>query len=164
MKVLYWTGVGSRKTPKELKEKFMKISRYLEQLGFILRTGDADGADYFFRSGVKSLKNKIIYTAKDANPQSMEIASKIHPAWHNCSDYAKKLHGRNCFQVLGEDFNSKSEFLLCWTKNGEITGGTATAINLANQNKITVFNFGLDYKRVLEEFKTYLKNNYLKNP
>jgi len=164
MKILYWTGVGSRKTPVELKETFMKIAHYLEKLGFILRTGDADGADDFFQKGVKNPKNKIIYIAKDATPESIEMASKIHPAWHNCSDYAKKLHGRNCFQVLGEDFNSKSEFLLCWTKNGKITGGTATAINLAKKNNIPVFNFGLNYNIVIEEFKEFLKNNYLKNP
>jgi len=48
-----------------------------------------------------------------------------------CSDYAKKLHGRNVKQVLGDDLKTPSDFLLCWTKEGKDVGGTRTAIVLA---------------------------------
>lgn len=153
----YYTGVGSRETPKEILELFTKIASYLEGRGLILRTGDAKGADKYFRDSVKNLKE--VYTANHATEESIEMASNIHPAWDRCDDYAKKLHGRNCFQVLGKDLNTPSEFLICWTSNGQIKGGTATAINLAIQNNIPVFNFG---KGMIEinRFRQFIKENY----
>lgn len=155
-KVIYYTGVGSRETPPEILKKFLIISRFLEKKGFILRTGDAKGADKYFRDGVQKKENKEVYDANDATIESMDMASTVHPAWHNCSDYAKKLHGRNCFQVLGKDLNTPSNFLICWTDNGVIKGGTATAINLALKNNIPVFNLGKDDFQ-LDRFRDYIK-------
>lgn len=158
-RILYYTGVGSRDTPKEIGVIISKISSFLERKGFILRTGDAIGADFFFRKGIK---NKEVYIAKDSTKEAEEMASLIHPAWNNCNEYARKLHGRNCFQVLGRDFKSPSEFIVCWTKNGKISGGTATAINLALKNNIPVFNLGKDTDETLKTFKLFLAEHYLK--
>lgn len=82
----------------------------------------------------------------------MEIAKKFHPAWGACSDYAKKLHGRNAFQVLGGGLECKSQFLVCWTPDGCIshktrsieTGGTGTAISIADHYKIEIINLKID--------------------
>jgi hypothetical protein len=51
-------------------------------------------------------------------------------------------------QVLGEDLMHPSEFVVCWTPDGcerhedrgLVTGGTGTAISVASQMGIPVFN------------------------
>jgi hypothetical protein len=82
-----------------------------------------------------------------------KIAMETHPAWDKCSQGAQKLHTRNVFQVLGRDLQSPSKFLVCWAKigrNGTISGGTATAWNLAKANNIPCFNLNdeADYTRI----------------
>lgn len=139
----YYTGVGSRETPPEILKIMTLIAKKLEIHGFVLRTGDASGADKAFRDGVSSLQNKEIYTARDAKEKDYYIAESIHPAWGNCSDFAKKLHTRNLYQVKGSDLDCPAEFLICWTKNGKDIGGTRTAIMYARQNNIPVFNLAL---------------------
>ena len=143
-RVYYYTGVGSRKTPEKILKVMSKLANFLEERGFVLRTGDADGADKAFRDGVDSHLKKNIYTAKDAKEKDFKIAERIHPAWHNCSLFAKKLHTRNLYQVKGDHLDKPSEFLICWTKNGEKVGGTRTAIVYAEDNNIPVFNLGLE--------------------
>ena len=73
---------------------------------------------------------------------------QTHPAWQACSDYAKALHTRNVFQVLGSTLDNPSRFVLCWTPDGaeyghetsRETGGTGTAIRIADLFGIPVFN------------------------
>lgn len=151
--VLYYTGVGSRSArfhPK-LMDKITAIAKRNSELGLMLRTGDACGADMAFTKGEP---HPAIYTVDSfyALPEYIEreaynMAESIHPAWHRCSDYAKRLHARNCLQVLGPDLETPSEFLICWTPQGQDVGGTRTAIVLARNNNIPVFNlyYGLTH-------------------
>lgn len=79
-----------------------------------------------------------------------------------------KLHRRNCFQILGSKLNSPIEFLTCWTDDKAITqaqtsqktGGTGTAIRLASQLSIDVFNLSRDehFIRILNKLKNHDKN------
>lgn len=156
--IKYYTGVGSRETPDSILNLMKMISKRLETEGFILRTGDAQGADKSFRDGVIEANNKEIYVAKDSKQSDYYITEKIHPAWHNCSEFAKKLHTRNLYQVKGIDLDLRSEFLLCWTKDGKDVGGTRTAIIFARQNEIPVFN--LAKKEDLIEFISFVKENF----
>jgi hypothetical protein len=71
------------------------------------------------------------------------MAMAIHPAWEACKQGAKKMHTRNVFQVLGRTLDAPSKMLIAWTRldnRGNPKGGTATAINLANENGVTTFN------------------------
>jgi hypothetical protein len=76
------------------------------------------------------------------------MAGLYHPAWGRCSDYAKRLHGRNSLQVLGDNLKTPSGFLVCWTKDGATshyersidTGGTGTAISIATAYDVPVYN------------------------
>ena len=132
----------------------------LEGFGFILRSGGAEGADIAFERGARDSRNKEIFYAGDSTTQAEKIAEKIHPNWAACTPLARKLHGRNVFQVLGKDLISPSEFLICWTKDAEKVGGTRTAIVLAESYRIPVFNLG-DPNRLasLDEFLFSLKGN-----
>lgn len=117
---------------------------------FKLRSGHADGADMAFENG--SLENNEIWipwlgfngSASQLlpSPEAFDLAATIHPAWKGLGRGAKALHARNCHQVLGVDLNTPSDFLLAWTLGGEVKGGTATAIRLAERHDIPILNLG----------------------
>jgi predicted Rossmann fold nucleotide-binding protein DprA/Smf involved in DNA uptake len=46
-----YTGIGSRKVPGSVFDKFVSIGSELGNLGFTLRSGGADGCDTAFESG-----------------------------------------------------------------------------------------------------------------
>lgn len=150
----YYTGVGSRETPQNVLELMTRIASKLEQLGYCLRSGGAYGADTAFERGVSNTVNKQIFVASDSTAEAEKLASSVHPAWYRCSEYVRKLHGRNCFQVLGKDLNTPSQFVICWTRGGLPVGGTATAINLAIQRGIKVYN--LADKNTFRRFENFV--------
>ena len=129
---------------------FTKIAVELSKREYTLRSGGAEGADKSFEKGAKEKEIFIPWKGFEnstsslvgASAKAIKIASKIHPAWDKCSKWAKVMHGRNIYQVLGLDLKSPSEFVICWTPKGEIKGGTATAIKLALEHNIPVYNFG----------------------
>jgi hypothetical protein len=142
---MHYTGIGSRKTPLEILELMEKIAEKLDNDGYILRSGGADGADTAFECRTN---RKEIFVAAHCTKESMAIAAQFHPAWNRCKLFARKLHGRNSFQVLGADLKTPSKFVICWTQDGAIshsersirTGGTGTAISIASHYGVPVFN------------------------
>jgi hypothetical protein len=123
-----------------------KIAEKLQSVGYILRSGGAQGADSAFAAGAGKFVG--IWRPEHSTQQSEEIAACYHPVWNKLTPYVKKLHGRNAFQVLGADLKTPSEFLICWTPDGCIshatrsvtTGGTGTAISIASAHGIPVSN------------------------
>jgi len=138
----YYAGIGSRETPEYVLKKMTKIANKLDR-GFVLRSGGAKGADVAFEEGST---NKEIFTANDVTSEAVEFSSKFHPNWSACSDYAKKLHGRNAMILFGKDLNTPVEFIVCWTKSGKVTGGTGQALRIAKYYDIKVYNMGLFYE------------------
>lgn len=145
------TMIGSRSTPPAILESMTRLAKVFYRNGWLLRSGGASGADSAAEAGFPD--NKEIYLPfKGFNGNksplygvcngALEIASKIHPAWHNCNEAARLLHGRNVYQILGRNLDKPSDLLICFTENGEIKGGTATAIKLAMQHGIPVINLG----------------------
>lgn len=152
--MIYYAGIGSRETPKEMLEHFKYIAGVLANKGFTLRSGGAKGADSSFEIGcdrVKGLKeiflpwrgfensSSKLYNISD---EAMKIAAKYHPYWYNLSQGAQKLQARNSYQVLGYDLKTPSNFIICYTKGGKGSGGTGQAIRIAKANNIPVFDFG----------------------
>lgn len=133
----HYAGIGSRSTPQDVLDLMTQIAERLNRDHFILRSGGAKGADTAFEMGADVCE---IFLARDATAESMAIAAQVHPAWERCNDYARKLHGRNAFQVLGRNLDSKVSFVICWTPGAAAVGGTATAIRIAERHGIPVFN------------------------
>jgi len=144
--VAAYAGVGSRKTPENILKVMTDIANKMDSYGYILYSGGADGADKAFESGAG--QNKRIFYANEATQQAMDIAAQFHPKWQACSAYARKLHGRNSFQILGPELNHKVSYCICWTPDGAQshtersikTGGTGTAISIASYYNIPVIN------------------------
>lgn len=146
----YYAGIGSRETPKDVLEAFTKLAKYLENHGYTLRSGGAQGADQSFERGCT---NKEIYlpwygfenNTSDlivSNPEAFEIAKKYHPNWNALKQGGQKLQARNCHQVLGFDLKTPSDFIICWTKEGKGSGGTGQALRIATDYNIPIFDFG----------------------
>jgi hypothetical protein len=141
----YYAGVGSRNTPPHILVLMQLIAFRLAEMGWVLRSGAAPGADQAFQRGVEE------WIAKRANvnlfdycqiyipwhtfgkmdlthrpevhvlgdydyTRANSIAAEIHPAWDNCSIAAKSLHSRNVFQVLGTTFDQPVKMCICWAE------------------------------------------------
>lgn len=159
-----YTGVGSRSTPPDQMRRLRDLAAMLAREGYELRSGGADGADTAceegcdLAGGAKSIwlpwpgfQNRWPNPARRTflpAPGAFEIAAQIHPRWPMLTRGARALHARNAHQVLGHGLHDPSAFTLCWTADGaqteaEVnskTGGTGTAIRLAAQRGVPVFN------------------------
>lgn len=154
-----YAGIGSRETPEKYLTLMKKLAAKLANLGYTLRSGGAQGADSAFEEGCDLVdgKKEIFVPWKGFNkststlfPDVMhhEKAATIHPVWDKLTPAVQKLHARNTMQILGKDLQSPVEFVLCWTPDGaenssevtKDTGGTGTAIRLASDSGILIYN------------------------
>ena len=157
----FYTGIGSRETPEPVLEQMRGLAAAMAEAGFTLRSGGAEGADAAFEQGARTVVGArmqiyLPWQGFNGNPsplytveqRALDVARRTHPAWHRLSPAARKLHGRNCYQVLGLSFDVPSQFVVCWTSDGcesactrsVKTGGTGTAIELAERHGVPVFN------------------------
>lgn len=165
---LYYTGVGSRETPPKVLETMRQLGKVLAEKGYVLRSGGAGGADTAFEQGCDDftkddkvgMKEIFIpwkgFSGRHRHEQDVycldenlyrnncfDIAKKYHPGWHRVSQGGRSLHSRNVLQVLGQNIQTPTAFVVAYAKrdkNGKAKGGTAMAINIAEDNKIPVFN------------------------
>lgn len=152
--MIYYAGIGSRETPRQYIELFKRVGKYLATQGLTLRSGGANGADLAFEIGCDMVNgkkeiylpslgfnnstSKLVVSKKEA----YDIAKYYHPQWSILKPYAKKLQARNSHQVLGEDLNTPSSFIICWTRNGNGQGGTGQALRIARDKNIPIFDCG----------------------
>lgn len=152
----YYAGIGSRKTPPDTLDLIERVAWVLSEQDYTLRSGHADGADYAFEKGANGNAQIFLpwpsfndnlpllgtpYT-DPPSPEAMEIAEQYHPSWRSLSQGARKLHARNCHQILGPDLDDPVSFVLCWTPGGQMKGGTAQALRIANDYDISITNMG----------------------
>lgn len=164
-----YAGIGSRETPPMICSLMVIIGSFLSShYDAILVSGGADGADTAFERGcdaVNGLKeiwlpeagfnrreSKLIGASKDA----YIVAERYVPHWKKCNAWARAAHARNCHQVLGADLLTPVSFVVAWTPEGALMGGTATALRIAMDKEIPILNLGTkDYDEfeLLEFFK-----------
>lgn len=77
--------------------------------------------------------------------RAVALAEKHHPS-PGFKDLpvkgTKSLVARNGYQILGKDLQSPSDFVVCYIPGGELVGGTAQGIRIAQDHGIPVFNAG----------------------
>lgn len=151
-----YAGIGSRKAPHAALAMMRRVAKRLDERGYTLRSGGADGADTAFESGSTRKEIFLPWPGFNGNasplhelpPAAFEIAAAVHPAFGKLSDAVKKLMARNSMQILGVNLDSPVDFVVCWTTDGAEcetersagTGGTGQAIALADRCGIPVFN------------------------
>ncbi|MFA5024109.1 MAG: hypothetical protein WC523_04095 [Patescibacteria group bacterium] len=158
------TGIGSRQTPQPILDEMKKIGEWCKDNKVIVRSGHADGADWYFEQGSQELcvaylpwpgfnsnlvsKAKLIVWDTTGVIGAQAIAATYHPAYDKLSFGVKKLMARNSLQVLGESLWAPSDVVVVWTKDGKASGGSGQAIRIANAFSIPVVNM------FFEEFDT----------
>lgn len=168
---LIYTGIGARNTPEHMLHIMAYIAGTMAPGGWLLRTGYAKGADQAFASGAEQNQGQMInylpwpqfndapHASDDVRfmtpfvgspelyNQAQDIASQYHPAWHRCSQGAKKMHIRNVAQLLGPNLNEPSRLVIGYTADGKDSGGTGQTFRMARGLGIEVFNIYHDDQR-----------------
>lgn len=146
-----YAGIGSRRTPADVLARMRALAGDLERLGYVLRSGGAEGADTHFEIGVRDRANTEIHLPwkgfrghgsphYGACPDALALAARHHPNWKACGPRARLLYARNGYQVLGRGLDSPAAFVVCWTPRGEVAGGTGQALRIAKVYGVEVFN------------------------
>src|SRR6056297_493208 len=127
----YYSGIGSRNIPQDIKNIMYKLGSKLAKEGYILRSGGAKGADTAFEKGVadkqgdmeiylpynsyqnrkKDNENYFVPTNFNNYKKAVLIADKFHPTFHELSATEKKFIVRDIYQVLGRDLKTLSDFV-----------------------------------------------------
>lgn len=155
MQDIFYAGIGSRETPKVSLSTIEHIANYLGELGFILRSGAAAGADSAFERGSHRKEIWLPFLGFNGHSSNLiptqyhfDIAEEYHPKWSSLGHVAKKLHARNVGQILGVDGSNPSRFVIAWTKDGcshgskttKETGGTGQAMRIATGFGVPIVN------------------------
>lgn len=160
--MIAYAGIGARKTPVEILKKMALYGAVFAKLGYVLRSGGAQGADAAFERGCDlhqgpkeiylpwqgyNSSNSALYNITE---HAYTIAEEVYglERWRRVSSGVKKLMARNIYQVLGLTLDTPSRFVIAWTPDGietaeqrtRKTGGTGQAIACASQYSIPVFN------------------------
>jgi hypothetical protein len=164
MSAKFYAGIGSRETPEHIQAIMHHCAAFLYGQGWHLRSGGADGADRSFEAGHDFIKGQhedldkkeiFLPWRRYNDNQSMlhpgmwpfekleaDTVEKFHPRPDALSQGAYKLHMRNVRILRGLTGAERSKFVICWTQNGAIRGGTGMALRIAQDRSIPVINFG----------------------
>ncbi|WWC81775.1 hypothetical protein [Burkholderia phage vB_BpP_HN03] len=158
--MIKYAGIGSRETPDDVLAIMEDVGFQLAELGFMLRSGGALGADTAFEQGAKrgngAMEIFIPWNGFNGHGSDehhiippfyvdhVTMAGNYHPNWAACKMAARKLHTRNLYQVLGIDLEDHSDFVICWTKGGQRQGGTGQALRVASTYSIPIFDLALE--------------------
>jgi hypothetical protein len=160
---LYYAGIGSRDTPPDILQQMREFAYDAAMKGWVLRSGGADGADTGFEEGCDLVNGDkeifVPWKGFNGRPRPDEFASPsenayllaeaIHPAYSKLRKGPRALIARNMHQIMGVDLATPVACVVCWTRDGcesmekysQNTGGTGSAIALADCNGIPIFNF-----------------------
>lgn len=114
----------------------------------------ANAADDPFRKiylpfkGFNRHRGSIIGSTKEARL----IAKDFHPKWQILSHRGRDFHARNVYQMLGRSLNDLSRFVLCWTEDGKIQGGTGQALRIAEAFSVPILNFAIHSDDYISDF------------
>jgi hypothetical protein len=158
---MLYAGIGSRETPQEVLDVMPEVAKYLESLGYTLRSGKAPGADAAFEKGVKS-KKEIFPGNVKTGERELKIAEEIHPAWNVMLDSTRKkaiakgndpersaafvanLMARNTNQIFGANLDTPVDFVIFYAKETSDplrpAGGTGQAVEMARRKGIPTIN------------------------
>ena len=157
MTTLIYAGIGSRATPEYVLADMTKMAGWLARTGWHLASGGADGADTAFAGGAPAGQRTLylpwpgynghggpdcLTLSRSALSACMDIAARLHPAWHRCSPAARKLHARNAAILLSSGLDRPVDAVVAWTRDSAVTGGTGMGLRIAAEHGIPVMNLG----------------------
>lgn len=167
----------------EAEERFLSAIKALNgadmrHWGITLYSGHSDGADQAaenaysgpvisflpwdgFNGAHAGKEGRIEYAAYDTDPMAELSIRKAHPNPSVVSQGARKLLARDFLQISGPrsadgTFRHPAAAVICVTKDGKETGGTAEAMRIARMAGIPVYNMASeeDYERLCEDISS----------
>jgi hypothetical protein len=160
--------IGSRETPANILILMEKIGAYLVSNGYIVSSGNANGADQAFARGANRVNSALVHlylpwptyeydkvlannTVISSQKQEWFIeAAKHHPNWDNLKDSVRKLMARNIGIVEG------SCMVICYLNHSKPGGGgTGQGVRYARACNIPVLDLSQekDVNRILEKIR-----------
>jgi hypothetical protein len=159
----FYTGIGSRQTPDDVTALMSAIAQHFQQKEWVLRSGGANGADTAFQEGITDTTQQRIFipwngfnklrhdpanhiflaTELPNYDKAIKLAKNHYKHWDDLRDPIKNLHARNMFQLMGEDLNDPSEFVIFWAETHPkygFKGGTGFTIRVAKALNIPYYN------------------------
>lgn len=166
----YYAGIGSRSVTECVGKEMKAIAMSLNDMGYTLRSGNAEGSDQWFAKGVSDNKAQIWLPWKEFNvsfqilhpkhtynvikvndKEAFDSIDQFHPNPSRLGQQGIKLMGRNYRQIVGVK-EPNSQFVICWTPDGKMVGGTAEAWRIALHFKIPVYNLAdMTKEEILKE-------------
>lgn len=153
------TLIGSRKPPERIANIAVKIGRALNERGIRAYSGGAPGMDSHFlfdyspdnrciilpENGFNGLfaNGKDIIDFQDLNTRkAADEARKVAGNFDTQNEYVQRRYARNTIQVLRENLDNPTDFVLFWAEEREgcVKGGTAIAVRLARLYSVPCFN------------------------
>lgn len=191
MTIKYWAGVGSRETPVDILKVMIRLGRTLTDMGYVLTSGDAFGADRAFYFGAaqsgrfKEVGAKIyvinngfrgrhtdndvfidVSQFKDMKETYEKMAEEARGGFYGLNEFGKALHSRNVLQVHGPDLDQTISGMFLYSKSigkKKISGGTNTAYQLALKANVPIIK-NLYVEEDLKWCHDWLDKNESKEP
>ena len=158
MTTLIYAGIGARATPASTLRDMTKMAGWLARTGWHLASGGAGGADSAFAEGVPAGQRTLYLPWRGYNGHEgpdcrvlspaelsacMDIAARLHPAWHRCSNAVRTLHARNAAVLLGRQLDRPVDAVVAWSPDGAVVGGTGMALRIAAEHGMPVLNLAV---------------------
>lgn len=153
----HWRSGGAAGSDEQFHQGAMRSPRFREIGVSIFLPWNG-----FKREGLPTLYDNpeegIYDTSRFENiKQAEEIALKARGSWEGLKQGGIKLHTRNAYQPLGRTLDQPSKALICCAepagKKGGVKGGTNTAVQIALDWNIPVYNIYKDEDRKrIEDF------------
>lgn len=147
---------GNTECPPEILEKFDRVAKKLEELGYTVRVGGMDGIEDRIEKLVQKKEVHLPwkgFAEKDSrftynSERAFAIAKMFHPTFDSMKKGVQAFLAKNARLILGDKMNSPALFLVCWTEDGVETAKEKTAktgfgghpIAIASAVGIPVFN------------------------
>ena len=157
--------IGSRKAPAEALSEISKIASAFSELNdknlpfeIVLVSGGADGVDITAEKAFGKGRKHIIFAYPSDKEdeehiiyKSDQYASRLVDLLHLFPENIKKTDRpfleRDVLLIIGEKHSdgtrTPSDFVIAWTPDGRVQGGTAMGIRTARHIGIPVFNIAI---------------------
>ncbi len=177
----YYTGIGAIDTPSNVLDLMVSIGRYFAKRNYTLRSGGAKGADQAFEKGCGNGPKEIYlpFENYENNPSPLFMTEDLFQRvsrleiWRKlCVSLAteepsidldslpKEMQyhfARDVQQILGADFNTPSDKVICWTPDNT-KEGTRITLYIATHLGIPIDN--LSSPQIYSQWENILASNF----
>lgn len=152
---LKYAGIGPRQCPLDVCIELVSVASQMDDLGWIVRSGHAQGAHQAWETGHIPTQREIYlpwsnFNVEGAMPEGFHVspdspairavAQATHPYWDRLSQGGQKLMMRNVSIILGPNLDDPVQFVAYWSEQKKVAGGTGNAVKLASLYGIPSFN------------------------